>query len=996
LRWGKVSKLLQPYLATPGIDHVQAEAAHAAMYGTFLDDSTSATFLPIFMNQLLGPETRIMALQVFTYGKFDLTQLATVVNILYAERSVEVANYAYTLFDSISNSINPCMAKKKDMVSYFMKLMKQVGIHSMDYSFGISKHYVQEYQSEKYGYGSTNTIKVVGSDKSYTPLKISLEVSNNLYKGYMGQVGSIQLRIEGLAKAVQRNLLNKMPEGDWKLDDLAKVLNGMGINLLSDPNIRVQAIITLKGAVVYSTLYERNPNQVKRGKVTDLLKMVMGSSNSDPIYGVSMQRATTFGLSLYEQPNEFGMLSYSIRTITTVGSVGGKVKKGISKGALSRTLDFKLNLQTHSLSVIGFLENHSSHLKFELFQDRVLTLNMPRSIFISGNLGKKIFTLRLKRPDTDDPVQVMMHSRTAVRIKSLKLNTGTGTSKYCPKCEDTHIISNGQERNKVFADKNDKDLGTLTKGEYFDCEYDLSDANVGGNAVFAFHPQNKNPATFMTSMIMGLRQARHFLVYFPRTEKCGAYMKLSKSPTDPVHEIEVIGTVRMKDKGATYFYKGLEFLLKVEVNLKGEPRKDRNFEFNFRYTASPGALQNNIKAQFQRKPSSALGLSEYLVCFSAENKYPSFTDDLNGGDLNQPLTLAGKIIMKYGAANKCAKAPGVITMDFKHETTAEAKTNLKSSENYKTCMNQKGLAEWKSRRGLPYTKECYMTAYDASLARKYSWDVKFESISPEVRALYEKATTLFKTAVLPFWDMDPQAFSRSMDSPTLKLDVLFKDNDKSVDIKLETDKGVSETNDQAVSFPIFGGPLRNLRFDNIRSSLVSRHLIDYCLVTSAHITTLDNRTLPYTPENCWNLVSGHCSSSPTYAVFAKKSSNLPLALKVYVGGHLVEFTPQSGSRITIMVDQKSVTVASGSVHNHKSGKSDLFTLSNWGGTYILNSDQNFSLVYDGSFAQVMPMMGVKGQHCGACGNFDGNNKNDLFDKAGSPIQATQLPTVWCQ
>ena len=71
----------------------------------------------------------------------------------------------------------------------------------------------------------------------------------------------------------------------------------------------------------------------------------------------------------------------------------------------------------------------------------------------------------------------------------------------------------------------------------------------------------------------------------------------------------------------------------------------------------------------------------------------------------------------------------------------------------------------------------------------------------------------------------PQAFSRSMDSPTLKLDVLFKDNDKSVDIKLETDKGVSETNDQAVSFPIFGGPLRNLRFDNIRSSLVSRHLI---------------------------------------------------------------------------------------------------------------------------------------------------------------------------
>ena len=825
LRWGKVSQLLQKYLARPGPDHVQAEAVHAAMYGTFLDESTSAAFMPIFMNQLLGPETRMMALQVFTYGQFDLTQLSTIVSALYMEGNYEVTNYGYTLLDSIANSINPCLAKKADMIKFFSKLMKQYALHRMQYTFGISKYYTQEYLSDKYGYGSTNKITVVGTDKDYTPLKVGLEVANTLYKGYMTPVGSVQLRIEGLARAAQRKLLNKMPEKVWRLEELATTLSDMGVDLMSDPNIRLQAIICLKGTVVMTTLYEKDPNSVGGYKITDLLKLVMGKSGGKPAYDVSFQRAVNFGVSLYEQPNEFGMLSYSARAITTIGSLVGKVKKGVSKGALTRSLDFNLNLQTYSINVMGFVENQNSKLKFELVTDRFLTLHMPRSLFGAVNVGKKILTVRVKRPDTDDPVQVLMHSLTVVKIEALKLNGATGTSRFCPACKDVHVISAGREKSKVFADTNDKDLGSLAKGEYFDCEYDISDANVGGNAVFLFHPQNKSPKTFMTSMIMGLRQARHFLVYFPRAEKCGAYMKWSKSPTDPVHEIEVVTTVKTKDKGTAYFYTGKEFYLKVDISLLGDQGKDREFVFSFKYTASPGFIQNSVVAQFWRKANSVLGLSDYSICFMAKNKYPGFTDDLNGGDLDEHLKLNGQMILKYGEANVCKRAPGSITINFQHETTAEAKAHLRTTPAYKACMDQKRLAEWRNRRGLPYTRQCYLAAYDASLARKYHWDVTFQSISPEVRAWYEKATTVFKTAVLPYWDLDPNALSRSLDSPKLELDILFKDGDSSADVRLKTDKGVSDMKDMPTDFPVFGGPLRSLRFDNTRSSLVNRQIV---------------------------------------------------------------------------------------------------------------------------------------------------------------------------
>merc|ERR1711879_886064 len=80
----------------------------------------------------------------------------------------------------------------------------------------------------------------------------------------------------------------------------------------------------------------------------------------------------------------------------------------------------------------------------------------------------------------------------------------------------------------------------------------------------------------------------------------------------------------------------------------------------------------------------------------------------------------------------------------------------------------------------------------------------------------------------------------------------------------------------------------------------------------------------------------------------------------------------------------------------KEGKTKLFTLVKWGPVYTLYSDYNVVVLYDGTFVEVIPAPWVKGQHCGVCGKFDGNTKNEMQDKTGAMVPADMLSRAWCQ
>ena len=98
---------------------------------------------------------------------------------------------------------------------------------------------------------------------------------------------------------------------------------------------------------------------------------------------------------------------------------------------------------------------------------------------------------------------------------------------------------------------------------------------------------------------------------------------------------------------------------------------------------------------------------------------------------------------------------------------------------------------------------------------------------------------------------------------------------------------------------------------------------DPCIATSETIRTSDNVTYAYEPSSCWTLASAACGPSPVYAVFTKKASATPLAARVYIGGHLVEFNPQGQGNIQVSINGAAVSIEDQKETTHKEGSTEI-------------------------------------------------------------------------
>ena len=101
-------------------------------------------------------------------------------------------------------------------------------------------------------------------------------------------------------------------------------------------------------------------------------------------------------------------------------------------------------------------------------------------------------------------------------------------------------------------------------------------------------------------------------------------------------------------------------------------------------------------------------------------------------------------------------------------------------------------------------------------------------------------------------------------------------------------------------------------------------VVDLCQQSIGQVTTFDNVTFPSSPTSCWSLVSGNCDPEPGFAVFTKSRNNL-LAMRAYIGGHRLEFLPNSSSRVEITKDGSVVTLNNKEAKIFKVEKQVIFT-----------------------------------------------------------------------
>ena len=90
------------------------------------------------------------------------------------------------------------------------------------------------------------------------------------------------------------------------------------------------------------------------------------------------------------------------------------------------------------------------------------------------------------------------------------------------------------------------------------------------------------------------------------------------------------------------------------------------------------------------------------------------------------------------------------------------------------------------------------------------------------------------------------------------------------------------------------------------------------MATKESVETLDKFTYKYDLPSCWTMISGHCGDNPSYAVFAKNTGG-KMAVKVYVGGHEIEYDGGNG----IKVNGASANFRKG-VYKLKRGNTEIF------------------------------------------------------------------------
>ena len=831
IKWGSVAELLRPvvYGEVKGIDDdIQSRAVTAAVFSTFMKQNTAEYFLPVFMNLRNGPETRIAALRVLSWGKVSLSHLSSIVTVLYAERDFEVLNYAFTHFEKYANTINPCHKEKRELFGYFFKYMKQYAFHDREYGFGISKTFFQEFQQEKYGYGGSSEVHIVGSPRSTTPLHLSVDIFSTMYRGYASHLFGINLRIEGLAKAMVRKF-KKLPEAQWKLQDLAKLLAGMGVQTKPDLPVRVEVLIWLKGTVVINRVYTEADTE-EGGKLSDFIKDLQGATAGNENI-INYQRALMMGLTLYEQPTEAGSPMYFFNDFTTMASLKATIKRGLSRGVIFRDVNYDLHLNSQGTNMMAFIVL-ATKTQYEITQDRVYAAHVPRQFVIGINLMKKELRLQIKRPEYKDPLLLVMHSRTTVAAKKMDLSADAKVSVTCPTCSNSMVISKGNMKSRNILEETNKDLGSTLKVGYFGCELDISRANTINRLFQTFSQGNKNPQTPLSTFALSMRQARAFFIWFPRAEQCGAFARWSQSETNPVHEIDITVQGKVDSNESKYFMEGKKILIKVRIELKGEP-VDRDYKFQLKYEYGPSALKNTVRAQFARQAAPSLGIPEYTVCFSANNQFPDFGDEFLSSNLETELKLNGDVTIKYGEGNSCGDVTGEVQINFEHQTTQLAQKELKEVDYYKTCMQQKAQPEWQSRKtGLPWIEECFETAYDAALARRYSWDVQLTNLTPYVRSWITKALTVFNAAMVPYWTMDTESISTALAAnEKFHVDMEFKNRDQTLDMVMTNSKGKSTYNDVILRVPVKES-LRALRFSSFVGKLIQGNILSkYCTIS---------------------------------------------------------------------------------------------------------------------------------------------------------------------
>jgi hypothetical protein len=260
-----------------------------------------------------------------------------------------------------------------------------------------------------------------------------------------------------------------------------------------------------------------------------------------------------------------------------------------------------------------------------------------------------------------------------------------------------------------------------------------------------------------------------------------------------------------------------------------------------------------------------------------------------------------------------------------------------------------------------------------------------------------RVDTMLKASLLPYWSMHaphgPTATAKKVIGAghiELKLDV----NEDDVDLHVHTDVMHSHYENVDI-LKNLGMALRNARLPMSQMFAIKAGFVGICDVAPKAVVTFDNVTMNADLPTCYTLISADCSPTPRYAVFAKKTTgpSLPLAVKIYAGGHTLELNPVA-SGVEVKANDKVVKVENNKpyVLADKDNVIQYIVVSKIGARYFVQVPVlKLTFRYTGDDITSMIPATHRAQHCGLCGDYNGQFSRELVSPSGCNVKdATDL------
>ncbi|KAK7871920.1 hypothetical protein R5R35_009724 [Gryllus longicercus] len=916
--------------------HIRFLGVWASMsQAVFNPHKVGELYWPILANRSEHLEMRVAALTMLILAKPTHSNFVNLLWFMQSEHNAHLLHFYYTTLESLIETQYPCYTGLGTLASHIIRYVRPPAIRNW-----ATGNYILDYSDPKHGFGGLAQLFAVANQRTGNPNVFYLLANSHALDHNLRQF-AIYLKLEGVSDAIKDMLFKT--DKSVKFSDLINIFQEIKAPIITSEPIHIEIIAKIEDRVVYCQ-YINKTNFYKLAEVVSKMNFLEQE--------VSINYQTVKAPVLIEttQPTDIGVPLLMRTESSVITSIRGNFTKDGSSSVLSRKneVDIRYIFTSGSNLII-----YNPILNLWHAARRAVSYQSYFPIVNQVSVHPKQREVKLILSNPAGVVRgFVAHSQSTVNIY------GKGSKKisqFCPKCKNSVVVTaHGKKHVHDIINISLDDIGTKVQISLYDCDHSYALNDLITLVQDIFSENNKNFRVFPISRpFLGLIHSVDLLSLVPPKGSCGLRFNVSSTS---VESTELILTGALSNLGKKQIFK-------ISIDLKSSASETslKSWDVALNYNVQNENTKYNLQMNITRA-SEAQAFQK--VCFDQETLFPKSTNGLLPWKPSDDVTT--KVNIVWGKSNEsCPKDGGEVHVVAHGEVTKEQKDLLNNSKSWPhaACLvDSKNTAEW-GQGYTPITEACYRASVEVATLRQYTASLAFINV-PQSFLLISKRIIAVMDALTPGLMSLPL---NELSNLTVSLKVPL--NKPHISLNVNSRKLVLP---KAASW--FEPFLINTCVDMLVPQAMRFGALGSCVVNSARVISIDNKTHSFSASPCYTLVAGDCTPHPHFAVFVRRiSESKPLAAKLHLNGNVIEILPVSNGELKIFVNNENIAAN----ESESQEKQDFRIQQLEKGLVRVTSDTAYIwLQHNGYFLTLVVPAFYRGQLCGLCGDFNGDASND--------------------